>query len=231
MRRLAPTWPESTETARIVVVPLGSWEQHGPHLPLDTDTVIIDAVVSGALELVASSDRFMASPTLAITASDEHAGFPGGLSMGTEATSDALVSIGRSSSWSDGLCFVNGHGGNAPALSSAASALTHEGIRHSVWSLPPYSGADLHAGLTETSLMLHIAPESVRLNQIKSGFDGEGAEVIERIRRTGVKSVTPNGILGDPTGATAAHGAEVLSMYSVRLASHLDSLADQWCNR
>lgn len=231
MRRLAPTSPESADSPRIVIVPLGSWEQHGPHLPLDTDTVIINAVVSDALERVASADLFVVAPTLAITASDEHAGFAGGLSMGTQATCDALVSIGRSSVWSAGLCLVNGHGGNAAALSSATSALTHEGIRHSVWSLPHYDGADMHAGRTETSLMLHIAPESVRTDRIEPGFDGDRTEAIDTMRLSGVRSVAPNGILGDPTGATAAHGREVLRAYSTHLSSHLDSLAARWFDR
>lgn len=231
MRRVAPTWSESAGSPRIVIVPLGSWEQHGPHLPLDTDTVIVDAVVTHALGHLASSDIFLLAPTLAVTASDEHSGFAGGLSMGTEATRDALVSIGRSSTWSNGVCFVNGHGGNAASLSAASSALTHEGIRHSVWSLPHYAGADMHAGVTETSLMLHIAPDSVRLDHIEPGFDGDRADAIDTMRRTGVRSVSPNGVLGDPTSATAAHGAEVLRMYSTHLASHLASLAAEWCNK
>lgn len=227
MNRVAPTAVDVAPSL-IVVIPLGSWEQHGPHLPVDTDTVIIDAVVSRAMDLVTSPTAFMVAPTLPITASDEHAGFPGGLSMGTEATQSALVSIGRSSSWATGVCFVNGHGGNSGALSAAVSALAHEGITHSVWSLPAYAGSDMHAGHTETSLMLHISPDRVRRDRFAPGAAGERGDLIAGMRAAGVKSVSPNGVIGDPTGATAAHGAEVLAMYARSLADHLNGLEAAW---
>lgn len=228
MTRLAPTTMELTGRSTIVVVPLGSWEQHGPHLPLDTDTIIIDAVVLGALKCVSSSSAIVVAPTLAITASDEHAGFAGSLSMGTDATRDALVAIGRSATWASGICFANGHGGNADALTAMSSALSHEGIRHSTWSLPSYGGSDMHAGLTETSLMLHIAPERVRHDLITPGAEGSRAAMIANMRTSGVRAVSPNGIIGDPTAASAAHGAEVLALYTQSLTTHLDARAAAW---
>ncbi|MFN5650364.1 MAG: creatininase family protein, partial [Actinomycetes bacterium] len=96
----------------LVVVPLGSWEQHGPHLPPDTDSVIISAVVAAA---AGGREGITVAPTLGITASDEHAGFGGTLSIGTEATAAAVVAIARSASWASGVLFANGHGGNADA--------------------------------------------------------------------------------------------------------------------
>lgn len=227
MSRITPTSMD-VDDSTIVVVPLGSWEQHGPHLPLDTDSVIVDAVVTAALTRTESPSSFLVAPTIAITASDEHGGFTGGLSMGSDATREALVSIARSASWSRGICFVNGHGGNFDALRGAASALAHEGITHSSWSLPNYDGADMHAGHTETSLMLHISPALVRLDRIETGTVGDRATMIEAMRREGVGSVSPNGILGDPTTASAAHGAEVLEMYARSLAAHLDALWLEW---
>ena len=158
---------------QIVLLPLGSFEQHGPHLPLDTDTIIIDAVVAQALrDSQIKTDSFMVAPTIAISASDEHAGFPGTLSTGSAALADSVVAICRSASWAQGVCIVNGHGGNTDALASISSALTYENIRHSMWSLPSYEGADMHAGHTETSVMLHVAPAKVQTDLIAPGTVG-----------------------------------------------------------
>lgn len=209
----------------LVVVPLGSWEQHGPHLPPDTDTVIISAVVAAA---TAGRQGITVAPTLGITASDEHAGFGGTLSIGTEATAAAVVAIARSASWASGVLFANGHGGNADALTIAREAMDHEGLVHDVWSLPPYDGADLHAGRTETSVMLHIAPGSVDMSRAVAGTGGAAHDLLATMREGGVRAVSPTGVLGDPTTATADHGRAVFAMWVGSLAQRLDRLSSGW---
>lgn len=209
----------------LVVVPLGSWEQHGPHLPPDTDTVIISAVVAAA---TAGRQGITVAPTLGITASDEHAGFGGTLSIGTEATAAAVVAIARSASWASGVLFANGHGGNADALTIAREAMDHEGLVHDVWSLPPYDGADLHAGRTETSVMLHIAPGSVDMSRAVAGTGGAAHDLLPTMREGGVRAVSPTGVLGDPTTATADHGRAVFAMWVGSLAQRLDRLSSGW---
>lgn len=209
----------------LVVVPLGSWEQHGPHLPPDTDSVIISAVVAAA---TGGRRGVTVAPTLGITASDEHAGFGGTLSIGTEAMAAAIVAIARSASWASGVLFANGHGGNAGALAVAREAMDHEGLVHDEWSLPPYDGADLHAGHTETSVMLHIAPGSVDMSRAVAGATGTAEELLAPMRAGGVRSVSPTGVLGDPTTATADHGRAVFTMWAASLSRRLDSLAAQW---
>ncbi len=209
----------------LVVVPLGSWEQHGPHLPPDTDTVIISAVVAAA---TAGRQGITVAPTLGITASDEHAGFGGTLSIGTEATAAAVVAIARSASWASGVLFANGHGGNADALTIAREAMDHEGLVHDVWSLPPYDGADLHAGRTETSVMLHIAPGSVDMSRAVAGTGGAAHDLLATMRAGGVRAVSPTGVLGDPTTATADHGRAVFAMWVGSLAQRLDRLSSGW---
>lgn len=209
----------------LVVVPLGSWEQHGPHLPPDTDTVIISAVVAAA---AAGRQGITVAPTLGITASDEHAGFGGTLSIGTEATAAAVVAIARSASWASGVLFANGHGGNADALTIAREAMDHEGLVHDVWSLPPYDGADLHAGRTETSVMLHIAPGSVDMSRAVAGTGGAAHDLLATMRAGGVRAVSPTGVLGDPTTATADHGRAVFAMWVGSLAQRLDRLSSGW---
>jgi creatinine amidohydrolase len=225
------THPASSDVkndATVVILPLGAWEQHGPHLPLDTDTLIIDAVIAQTLRAgFPSSDRFFLAPTLSITASDEHQGFPGTLSTGTQALADSVVAICRSASWARSICIVNGHGGNADALRKIASALDHEKVSYSIWSLPSYSGSDMHAGRTETSLMLHLNPSLVKTTLLESGATGNPTELIDTMRVGGVSAVAPNGIIGDATTATSAHGKEVLDLYVGSLQSHLSQLIRQ----
>ena len=216
-------------TPPIVLLALGSWEQHGAHLPFDTDTVIIESVVDAAIRSVdPESTQFSVVPTIGVTASDEHNGFAGTLSIGTNALSDAVVSIARSASWARGICIVNGHGGNADALKLVHSALNYENIRHSIWSLPYYEGADMHAGHTETSLMLHLAPDTVRMDLAEVGAIGDSEILIERMRAGGIKEVSSNGVVGDPTNATAAHGATMLSFYADHLTKLLLQIQTSW---
>ena len=216
-------------TPPIVLLALGSWEQHGAHLPFDTDTVIIESVVDAAIRSVdPENTQFSVVPTIGVTASDEHNGFAGTLSIGTNALSDAVVSIARSASWARGICIVNGHGGNADALKLVHSALNYENIRHSIWSLPYYEGADMHAGHTETSLMLHLAPDTVRMDLAEVGAIGDSEILIERMRTGGIKEVSSNGVVGDPTNATAAHGATMLSFYADHLTKLLLQIQTSW---
>ena len=221
--------PTTGLNSKILLLPLGSFEQHGPHLPLDTDTIIIDSVVARALrEEQIEANKFLVAPTIAISASDEHAGFSGTLSTGTEALAQSVVAICRSASWSQGVCIVNGHGGNADALAHISSALTYEKIAHSIWSLPSYDGADMHAGHTETSVMLHVAPDKVHTERIEAGTVGDASTLVAQMRTRGVAGVSDNGVLGDPTTATSEHGVAVMKLYSSSLASHLATLSTEW---
>ena len=209
----------------VVVVPLGAWEQHGPHLPPDTDTLIITAVATAA---VAAHPGVVLAPALPVTASDEHHGFDRTLSIGTEAFASSVVALARSASWASGVLFVNGHGGNADGLAVAREAMEHENLRHDVWSLPLYDGADIHAGRTETSVMLHLHPGLVDMSRAVTGNTAPLGEIIEPMRRAGVKSVSGSGVLGDATTATASHGHAVFDMWVASLVQRIRSVSAEW---
>ncbi len=202
------TWPDVG--APILVVPVGSCEQHGPHLPLHTDTVIANAL---AQRLVARRHDCAVAPTLAITASGEHQGFPGTLSIGTDVMVDVVVELVRSADWASGVVFVNGHGGNAAAMRRAADILGGEGRSVLVW-WPELAGGDPHAGHVETSLMLALAPDEVRLDRAVAGPVPAHAELV----RHGVLPVSASGVLGDPTSATADEGRRILDDLDGQLA-------------
>lgn len=218
------TWHDLWNGRRrpLLVIPVGSCEQHGPHLPLDTDTRIAEALARSLAEKYDDGD-VMVAPTLAVTASGEHAHFPGTLSIGAELMEQVLIEYVRSADWSSGVVLVNGHGGNAHSVSRAVRQLVAEGRRVLSW-WPQIAGADAHAGHTETSIMLALAPHLVRMDRAEAGATDPIADIIDTMRAGGVQAVSENGVLGDPRRATAAHGHSVLA----RLAIDLLSVVDDW---
>lgn len=196
-----------SETAPTLVVPVGSTEQHGPHLPLDTDTRIATAV---AREVAGRLDHLLA-PAIAYGASGEHQGFCGTVSIGTAALTAVLVEYGRSAcGWAPRVVFVNGHGGNLDALRAAVTTLRAEG-RDAAWVSGCPERCDAHAGHTETSLLLHLSPQAVRTDRWVRGNTAPLDELMAGLRSGGVAAVSDSGILGDPTTATAADGARIFA--------------------
>jgi len=203
------SWP-SIHHGSLVLVPTGSTEQHGPHLPFDTDSAIAVAVASGvASRLERDGQSVVVTPVLGFGASGEHQDFPGTISMGHEALQFVLVELVRSINvWGRRVVFVNGHGGNVSALGNAVQQLVDEG--HDVaWAPCGTPGEDAHAGRTETSLMLAIRPEAVGPERT-AGNGSPIAQLMPVLVAGGVRSVSPNGVLGDSTGADAGEGARIL---------------------
>ncbi|OBJ16124.1 mycofactocin system creatininase family protein [Mycobacterium colombiense] len=205
----AATSSQLSSTSASVLVPLGSTEQHGPHLPLDTDTRIAAAVAGGAQARL--GHEWLVAPAIAYGASGEHQSFAGTISLGTEALTLLLVEYGRSAAgWARRLVFVNGHGGNVEACRRAVALLRTEG-RDVGWSPCLTAGGDAHAGHTETSVLLHISPAVVRTEQSVAGNTAPLPELLGSMRRGGVAAVSPVGVLGDPTTATAAEGKRIFA--------------------
>jgi mycofactocin precursor peptide peptidase len=200
----------------VLAVPLGSCEQHGPHLPLDTDTRIATAL---AHRLAGARCDVVVTAALPFGASWEHDGFPGLLSLNHQLITSVLVELARSADWSAGLILINGHGGNGPGVRAAIEQITAEG-RHAMAWWPSIAGGDAHAGSTETSMMLALHPHLVRIEHAAPGWTGPAGAVV----RDGVRAVSPNGVLGDPTSASAEHGHMLLD----GLAADLVTTYDLW---
>lgn len=191
----------------LLVVPVGSTEQHGPHLPLGTDTLV---AVELARRLVAGRRDALLAPAVAYGSSGEHEGFAGTISIGQEALELLVVELVRSASASfAAVALVSGHGGNQAPLRRAVDRLVREG-RPVAWFAPSFPG-DAHAGRTETSLLLALEPRLVRLERAEAGALAPLGQLIEAMRAGGVAAVSDNGVLGDPAGATAGEGVDLLA--------------------
>ena len=214
-------WPSVAEisTTRTLLLPVGSTEQHGPHLPLDTDTRIAVAIAHGVAENM--PERVIVAPPVTYGASGEHADFPGTLSIGVDALAAMLVELGRTADAFGEVVFVNGHGGNLASLRSATSTLQSEGRKVRSWSWRVPDG-DAHAGRTETSLLLAIDAAVVHLEAAEPGRVEAVGDLLDVLRRDGVRAVSPNGVLGDPSGASAEEGRALLVMQVDALCGFLD---------
>ena len=206
----------SPEVARgaTVLVPVGSIEQHGAHLPLDTDSAIAVAVAHGVAARLPDPHEALVAPAVVYGSSGEHQSFAGTSSVGAQALRLTVLELVRSlRTWADRVVLVNGHGGNLPPLDDAVRQLVEEG--HDVVRVVcateqrPEEG-DLHAGRTETSLMLHLRPTAVRRERAEVGDLRPLAEILPLMISGGVSAVSANGVLGDPRGASAEEGAAIL---------------------
>jgi mycofactocin system creatininase family protein len=220
-RAAALTWTETeARAARLLVVPLGATEQHGPHLPASTDTDIADALAGALAQRRAD---VLVAPVVAYGASGEHADFPGTLSIGHEALRLLLVELCRSATrtWPHVL-LLSTHGGNVGTVGDAVQLLQSEGRDVRAWS-PRWRG-DAHAGRTETSVQLSLASERMRAGELVRGNTMGLSELLPELRRAGVRAVSPKGVLGDATGATAVEGARLLEA----AAADLEAVVGEW---
>lgn len=220
----APEIARLVDGSTVVVQPIGAVEQHGPHLPLIADTLVVDAVATRAERAC----EIALLPTLAYGKSNEHQWSPGTVVLSTATMLSLLDDIGRSVSamGAETLVFLNGHGGNNALLATVARDLhVATGLRtYVVHPFLAYVGSsdtdplDFHAGHSESSVLLHLAPELVHPELARPNGPTDHAETGEHVGLTGTVEMgwtsqafgDGSGTLGDPTGATAADGERIL---------------------
>jgi len=215
----SPDVAELAQTGSILAVPLGSTEQHGPHLPLSTDTDIARALCGR----LASYRNVVIAPAVAYGSSGEHAGFAGTLSIGQAALELLVVELCRSASETFAhVVLVSAHGGNAEPVDRAVATLRAEG-RDVLAYFPQWHG-EAHAGRVETAIELALHPDRVLMARAQPGDTRPLHEILPLLRDGGLRAVTANGVLGDPRGASADEGSSMLD----ELGADLNHAVDEW---
>jgi creatinine amidohydrolase len=245
----APEVMERLTPSSVLVQPVGSIEQHGPHLPLSTDVLIAEATVDAVVDQYGDQLDLWVLPPLAYSKSNEHAWAPGTVWLSATTLLAVLDDIGRSLANlpTKRLAFVNGHGGNTQLLAVANRELRlHHGLMTFLLhpSVPRDSGGGvsehgdggdtelgmgIHAGRDETSIVLSLRPELVDMSRAARHVP-EQLAANEHVRFGGdvpfgwlASDFGPSGVIGDPTTASPERGKALFEAMVTRLA---DSLAE-----
>ena len=237
------TWTDADATdAALAVLPVGSTEQHGPHAPLGTDVLTAEAVASAGCERY-DGDVVLA-PAIPVGIAAEHRQFTGTLWVSDDTfrayVSETVESL-ASHGW-DRVVLVNGHGGNVDALQEVCGSLSREETAYAVpftWfdavDLSAFDTAMGHGGPTETSLLRHHRPELVatdRLDVAAAGAaDGWGEWQSGANLAYDSAEFTENGVVGDPSGSSAALGEQLLSAAADALAELLGAVESRDVSR
>ncbi|MFC5940014.1 creatininase family protein [Micromonospora harpali] len=223
----ATSTDESERGASVAVLPVGSFEQHGAHLPLLTDTIVACAIAKA----VAERYGLFLLPPVTISCSHEHAAWRGTVSISATTLAAVVVDIAGSlhKSGIHQLAVINGHGGNY-ALANVVQEANVAGPRMTLFpartdwddarvaaGLHSTAHQDMHAGELEVSLLLHVAPEVVR-----DGFQHADhlADDRRHLLTRGMSGYTSSGVIGLPSHATAAKGKAVLEELVRSFADH-----------
>jgi creatinine amidohydrolase len=219
---------------RSVIIPFAAFEQHGPHLPLDTDAILGD----GVAPLVAERLDALCAPTVRVGCSSHHLSFAGTASLRPETLTMLVLDLVDSfaSHGFTEIVLLPVHGGNEGPLSKAAPLAQRSGVTTVVPSLrravetmiaeaasdEVSPNSDAHAGRLETSLMMALAPDLVRTALIEPGYTGPLDDAVaRRFFAEGAAAVSANGVLGDPRGSTAAAGRTYLAAFVRALADQV----------
>jgi creatinine amidohydrolase len=217
------TWPEMNEAIaaqKVVILPTGSTEQHGPHLPLDVDAFLVESVCS---ELGRRApDRVLVLPTVCYGLNRHHIDFPGTIHIEPEVFIAFCLNITKSVAYHGftKILLVNGHGSNAPLVDlvarktvletdSLCAAVNYFSLGVEAFTHVKETPVMAHADEFETSLYLHLAPERVRMEKTVAGNDVMGKYMSSDSTLPHVRFSdywgrwTKVGVHGDPTAATA----------------------------
>ena len=227
----APEVDSRLSESSVVVLPLGAIEQHGPHLPLNTDLVVASAAADALVERAGAEWDAWLLPPLAYTKSNEHAWAAGTVWLSATTMLAVLDDIGRciAATPARKILFLNGHGGNSALVSVANRELR---LRHGLQTFlahphvpadqgggshPSELGMGVHGGMDETSVMLHLRPDLVDMSLAVRRVP-EGLQDNLHVRFGGSvpfgwlsHDFFHEGIIGDPTGATADAGSAMFA--------------------
>ncbi len=242
------TFPEVAKRLRansILCLPIGSTEQHGPHLPLNTDTVLAEEFTRRIVARWSETYDLWQLPTISISLAREHEWAPGTLSLSIEGMTALVRDLGRTIARSPAhnLAIVNGHGGNRGILAALIQDLRADfGLNVCVMhptGWPRSDSAtdlpDIHAGHDETSMMLAAAPHLVRKDQIAALKPSSNDAVRATILESGVswpwttdeKKIADQGVIGDPKNASAEIGERMLTDIAEKAGAILKQLLDR----
>lgn len=231
----------------VALLPVGATEQHGPHLPLATDSILAERMALEAARRTGKADVLLL-PTITYAKSDEHLSFPGTLTIDATTLLATVTQIGHSVARAGirKLVFLNAHGGNVPVLQIAARQLRLETPLFTVsagWIsmgfpaglVSPTEQRDgIHGGLVETAAMLHFCPELVDMSEARdfvpaSAAVAENNEVLRLVGPIGVgwvaEDLHPAGAAGNAAAATPEIGSAIVHHAATRYARLLDEVA------
>jgi mycofactocin system creatininase family protein len=238
------TWPEAQRRLRevdIALLPVGAIEQHGPHLPLDTDAFDADHMARRVAE-ACSDPKPLVLPLIPYGVSYHHDDFPGTISVGNEALSKMVYDVGMSCARHGitKLVIVNGHGGNTPTLQFAAQLINRNANIFTAVDTGETSDVDLaelcetpndvHAGEIETSTSLAVRPDLVRMDRAEPFVPDFSNQYLDFSARRSVEwyartlKISPSGVLGDPTVASAEKGRRMWKIMVANLVELVEEL-------
>ena len=238
------SWPEIKElikTVDIALLPVGAIEQHGPHLPLDTDA--FDArYLANRVATACSTPRPFVLPLIPYGISYHHDDFPGTLSISNEALSRIVYDIGMSVARNgiQKLVIINGHGGNAPALNYAAQMINRDARIFVCVDTGETSDIDIdslietpndvHAGETETSTSMAIRPHLVKTEQLKKSVPEFSSRYLNFSSKRSASwygytdKISSTGVMGNPEKATAEKGVKIWEIMITHLVALVEDL-------
>ncbi|MFC6614616.1 creatininase family protein [Halopenitus salinus] len=236
-------WPdleEYFETESLALVPLGSTEQHGPHLPEATDHLIAEAFAREA----ADRTGYLCTPTINVGVSPHHKQFHGTMWADAPVFRDYVESITRNLAYHgiDRVIYVNAHGGNVEHLREVGRRLRDDEVLYAIEWMWDESIPDLvddlfeqngpHGGPKETSMIQYLDPQLVHEDRLEDARDGgvasvEASETVKHGSRTFFDAAdnTENGVLGDQTDATAEKGERLFEAATDQLVQLAEWLA------